>query len=218
MRAPVAVSSIPNGIPMVTLAAILLVVGSARVALADDHPATTGTPAPASPQTLGLFAGAGYLGSPGLSGGVADLGLRYAPLSHLALSFDLGYGVIGGSASTQDRWWLMPAAALVVPVGPATLDVGAGLGLGATSGYSSGSAYVAAPFTPVWAFQLVPAVRGHAMVTLSLGARLDGFARLEVASLLLGGNSIGSRVDNPHPEAADTLWYDLVLGVHFHLL
>jgi hypothetical protein len=162
--------------------------------------------------------GAGYLGNRGLNGAVVTSGVRYLPLRHLALSFDLGYGVIRGSPEVQDRWWLMPAAALVLPAGPVQLDLGAGLGLGATSGYTNWPAYAAAPFGPTWAFQLVPAARAHLQATMPLTEWVDLYGRLELATLLLGGTSLGSRVGNPHPRDGDLEWFALTAGIQFRLL
>lgn len=152
-----------------------------------------------------------------MHGAALSVGLRFSPVRYLALSFDLGYGVIGAQPTVQDRWWLMPAVAFVIPAGPVRIDVGAGLGLGAASGYATWSDYVAAPFTPVWAFQLVPAVRAHAMAALALRSKVDAFVRIDVASLLLGAG-IGFRVGNDQPAARDTIWYDLAVGVHFWVL
>lgn len=171
------------------------------------------------PEKVGVFGGVGYLGSPGLDGMAFALGVRYLPLPALALTFDAGYGVLGGSADVQDRWWLMPSIAAVIPAGRRVhIDVGAGLGFAASSGYASWQDYTAAPFGPAWAYQLVPALRGHAMAILKLTRTMDVFVRLDVGSLLLGGNSIGSRVDDPKPSSSDTLWYDILAGVHFRLL
>lgn len=199
---------------------VSLLGGVAAPAGAAEPPAGS-SPAPpprAVPDRLAFLVGAGYVGSPGLHGADVTFGLRYRPLAHLALSLDLGYGVEGGDSGVQDRWWIMPSVALVVPVGAATLDLGAGLGLGASSGYRSLPAYVAAPFDPIWAYQLVPTVRLHAMISLPVGRRVDLFLRVDAATLLLDGNSFGSRVGDPHPGLADTIWYGLAVGARFRLL
>ena len=167
---------------------------------------------------LGVSAGIGYLTSPDLKGSAFALGARWRAAEHIALGFDAGYGVIGKIPDVQDRWWLMPSVALVMPSGSTALDVGAGLGLGATSGYRSWSEYVAGPFNPVWALQLVPTFRVHLQATRKLTKRLDGFLRLDLASLLLRGNSIGSRVGIPDPAVADTRWLDLLIGIQFRAL
>ena len=173
---------------------------------------------PIAPQQLGIFLGGGYVGSPGLSGIVLASGIRYLPMKHLALSFDLGYGVEARNPDVQDRWWLIPSVAFTLPAGPVQLDLGVGLGLGATSGYTTFSAYVAAPFNPIWAFQLVPTVRAHAVAAMTLTKTVDLFARFDLATLVLGGTSIGSRVGDPHRPASDRIWYDFVVGVQFRIL
>lgn len=190
-----------------TRLAVLALTLTAAVAAADD-----------SSQKLGLFAGAGYLGGAESHGGALNAGVRLATGRHFAFSFDLGYGLINTPRSAQDRWWLIPSAAFVVPLGRTRIDLGAGLGLGASSGYSNWADYGDAPFDPSWAFQLVPTARGHAMVTTSVSRRLELFARLDVASLLLDGNKIGLREGNPRPTLADTLWINLWLGVQLGVL
>ena len=97
------------------------------------------------------------------------------------------------------------------------IDLGAGLGLGATSGYPSWSAYEAAPFTPIWAFQLVPAAAVHARASVRLTRRVDLFFRAGGGSLILDGSTIGSRMGNPHPTTADQIWYELRIGVQLRL-
>ena len=69
-----------------------------------------------------------------------------------------------------------------------------------------------------WAFQLAPAVRGHGIATIQLNSHFDAFARLDVGSLLLEGNTIGIRDGNPRPGIMDTLWINLSLGLSFRLL
>src|SRR5450755_1705652 len=83
---------------------------------------------PRPPDTLSLFAAAGYLGSPGASGGAFSSGLRLRLGAHMAGSFDVGYGILDTFAGTQDRWWAMPAIAFVVPAGPVRFDLGVGAG------------------------------------------------------------------------------------------
>jgi hypothetical protein len=171
------------------------------------------------PQKLGLLAGAGYLGSPGMNGAAGVVGVRYLPIKYLALSFDFGWGVIGRMPDVQDRWWLMPSVAVVVPAGQRVrLDFGAGVGFATSSGYPSWSAFTSGPFEPVWAYQLAPALRGHAMALVTLTGRVDLFVRFDVGSLLLDDNSIGIRVPGPRPSKTDTVFYDLLVGVHFRLL
>jgi hypothetical protein len=183
-------------------------------------PAGVVSVAPAGPSAhrLELWAGSGYLAAPGYSGAALDLGLRCPVAPHLALSFDLGYGVVGRSSEVQDRWWLMPAIAWVIPMGPVRTDLGAGVGLGATSGYASMSAYEAGPFSPTWAYQMVPAARAHALATLAITPDVALFGRLDVASLLLQGTSIGSRVGGVDPPVDDRVWGGVTLGAALGVL
>jgi hypothetical protein len=170
-------------------------------------------------EKVGLFGGAGYLASPGLGGAAFMLGVRYLPIKYVAVAFDAGYGVIGHAPEVQDRWWLMPSVAVVLPLRRVSFDLGVGLGLGACSGYASWDAYVASPFGPAWALQLVPALRGHAAAIVRASKQVDVFVRFDVASVL--GNSIGSRVDDPHPPTnawRDDSWLDLMVGVHARVL
>jgi hypothetical protein len=175
-------------------------------------------------RTLGLFASVGYVGSPSANGVAADEGIRWGLSRHLALSFDFGYGNMGASGKVQDpthnvedRWWLMPAVAWVIPTSRMLLDFGAGVGFATASGYPSWSFFGAHPFGPVWAFQLAPAVRLHAVASTRVSRRIDLFALLQVGSLLLGGNSIGIRSANVDTSLMDTTWLNLSFGVRYRL-
>jgi hypothetical protein len=160
---------------------------------------------------LGLFTGLGSIGSPGAFGGAFLAGVRWQPCSHFAASLDLGYGLMSTSPGVQDRWWVIPAAALVIPAGRLRLDFGLGVGVGTTSGYGSWSDYVAGPFSPIWHYT-VPVVRAHVMAATDLTRDLDGFVRLDVASLLLSGSS------GPYEGGMDTTWVALWFGVDFRML
>ncbi len=101
-------------------AAIVVLLGAPRAAA--DTPTSLQQPAP----TVGLFASLGYLGSPGANGAATDEGVRWGVSRHLALSFDFGYGVLGAwgnvadpTHKVEDRWWIMPAVAWVIPAGRA---------------------------------------------------------------------------------------------------
>ncbi len=182
-------------------------------ARAETAPATLSAPA-----RLEVFAGAGYLSSPGGNGGALAAGLRWAATRHLGVSFDLGYGVLRSSPGVEDRWWLMPALELSVPAGRLRLDLGGGLGLAASSGYVGWPQYVAGPFDPTWAYQLVPGARAHLSASLAPEPGWQLFARLEAGTLLLGGTKIGSRVGNPNPSSMDTATVFLWIGVRWRLL
>ena len=61
------------------------------------------------------------------------------------LSAELGYGVLGGSRGVQDRWWILASYAWRTPLDGATsLELGGGLGAGASSGYTDLDAFAAA--------------------------------------------------------------------------
>jgi hypothetical protein len=160
---------------------------------------------------LGLLAGVVGLASPGAYGSALGAGLRLRLGGYFAASVDLGYGLAGTSPGLQDRWWLFPAIAGIIPVGRLRFDLGAGFGVATSSGYASWAGYEAAPFGPIWHFT-VPAVRAHLAAALPVAHRLDLFARLEVVSLLLIGPP------NPDAELMDTLWIGLWIGIQYRLL
>jgi hypothetical protein len=174
--------------------------------------------ASAAEPRLSVFADSGVLASPGGAGAALSAGLRYSPWRYVSFGFDLGYGLLDTKVSEQDRWWLVPTVAGVLPLGRVRLELGAGLGLGTASGYPSWSAFRAAPFAPAWAFQLAPLARGHAQVSLAISERVEVFGRLEVGGLLLEGNRIGFRDNNPRPSLAETTWGQLALGAQFGVL
>lgn len=186
--------------------ALVIVATAGRTARADESIEPRTLPAPHS---LGLFAGVGAIGSPGADGGAFLTGLRLGVGRHFAASVDLGYGLLSAPPTIQDRWWVIPSAALVIPAGSVRLDLGAGAGLGTSSGYVSWSDYDARPFTPIWHYT-VPAVRAHALAAIEVAHNLDLFARVDVASLL----SVGSRTGG----AMDTTWFALWIGVEPRLL
>jgi hypothetical protein len=160
-----------------------------------------------SPRNWSLYAGAGYLGSPGAYGEAFTAGVRYAILPHLALSADLGYGLLNAGPIDEDRWWVIPSVAWVMHAGRVTFDFGGGAGVGTASGYASWSAYFARPFDPTWAVT-APAVRAHATLAYALDPRLDVFVRPEIASLL-GATS--------RPELTDSTWVGVWVGVQTRL-
>jgi hypothetical protein len=165
------------------------------------------------PRKLRAFVGLGYVGSPGGDGGAVLGGLRLSMGKHLALSFDAGYSAL---SSKQDRWWLMPSIALVVPAGPVRFDAGAGLVLGTSSAFSTWSDFAAD--RTLWASQGVPAVRGHAIAAVTLTPRFELFARVDVSSQLLEGNTLGWRTGDGPTRNADTMWINLWLGGQFSIL
>jgi hypothetical protein len=185
--------------------AVVLATNAGRAARADESFEPRAVPAPHS---VALFAGLGALGSPGAVGGAFLTGLRLGVGRHFAASLDLGYGLLTAAPTIQDRWWVIPSAALVIPAGSLRLDLGSGAGVGTSSGYVSWSDYDARPFTPVWHYT-VPAVRAHATLAMQAARDLEVFARVDVASLLSVGSPAG---------AMDTTWVALWLGVEPRLL
>jgi len=163
---------------------------------------------------LSAFASTGYLGSSGASGGAFATGVRLALGRHFALGFDLGYGLIATQTILEDRWWLIPSMAVVLParIGSLrpTFDLGAGFGWGTSSGYKNWSEYAAQPFSADWAYQLVPTFRVHAIASLPLTSTVDVFARAEAAAMVMP--------DDTHATATDTTWFMFSIGTRFDLL
>ena len=172
------------------------------------------TPRAGEPMKLSVFTAAGYLGTGGGNGGVIATGARYMVGDHFALGLDLGYGLMAVQAAMQDRWWIIPSMAVVLPtrVGkvPLSFDIGAGFGWGTSSGYKSWDTYAARPFSADWAFQLVPAVRAHAIAAVSVSHSVDVFLRADAAAMILAQNS-GSN-------DADAMWLMLAMGTRFRML
>ncbi len=162
---------------------------------------------------LGLFVGTGYLGTPSGHGVAISGGLRFPLGRHLALGFDVGYGFTGAHAAVEDRWWLLPSAAFVVPLGRWSFELGVGAGLGTASGFASWSAYTSDHTD--WAYQLAPAGRLHARVAFDVSPGFTLFARFEVATLWTQSNVIGFREGSGHASSAENLWFGLCLGAQF---
>ena len=160
---------------------------------------------------LSGFVGVGYLGSPGGSGAGASTGVRLGVGTHFAASFDLGYGFLAAAPFVQDRWWVIPAVALVIPVGQVRFDIGVGLGVGTAAAFASWHDY-GADHTR-WAVQLIPAVRAHGVAAVALTHRLELFARVDAGALLVEGNSIGVRDGGPPRPITDTTWITLGVGL-----
>jgi hypothetical protein len=167
---------------------------------------------------VGLQVGLGQLlAAPGY-GPALTTGVRVRFTEHFVGMFDAGYGVLATGPTTQDRWWLMPSLALTFPVASLRVDLGAGVGLGASSGYANLPAFLKSPFGPDWAFQLVPAARVHASVAMPVSQHFTVFARLEAASLFLQGTSIGSRNGQQQNDSfANDTWVHFALGGEFGL-
>jgi hypothetical protein len=178
---------------------------------------------PAPPHLeLALVGGVAAMGSPGEIGLAFALGTRLALGRYSALRFDVGYGVMGGSRSLEDRWWLVPSFAAVIPVERLRVEVGAGLGFATSSGYTDFDAFVREPFDDDWAYQLVPAVRGHLALWLDLEESIAAYVQIDAGGLLTAGNDIGLRV-GPNggagiPSDAQLVWATLTVGTSHDLL
>ncbi|MBK7863852.1 MAG: hypothetical protein IPJ65_35645 [Archangiaceae bacterium] len=159
---------------------------------------------------LGLFVGTGVLATPQGVGGPAQLGVRLQLARHFAVGFDGGYALISASPHLQDRWWLMPALAVVVPLGRLELDLGAGVGLGTSSAFGSWDAF--AHDRNAWELGFYPAVRVHAVASFPLTARLEVYLRAEAAALVTG-TPIGSREGDVIANFASTAWLNGGAGV-----
>ncbi len=164
-------------------------------------------PTAAAPSRVELYAGGGYLASQGSGGAAANVGTRVRLMKHLAATFDFGWGLLHGAGEAEDRWWLMPSLELTLPLGPLRADLGGGVGLATASGYPDVATFGQRPFGPDWAFQLAPATREYLRVSWG-----RWFARADVGSLLLDGNSVGIRRGNPSPTGEQTHWALLWLG------
>ena len=186
--------------------ALFLTVALPCVAHANGADVMTDTSADPGSKGLALYAGAGVLGSPGSVGTDVALGLRLRAATHLALNLDTAYGLVGATGVAQDRWWAIPAIAAVASLGSTTLDVGAGMGVGTTSGYASWSAYGAAPFTPTW-HHTVPSAQLHAALSFPLGP-VDAMARAQ-AGTLLGVAGLAP---------ANGTWLGITLGIQARIL
>jgi hypothetical protein len=199
----------------ISILAFTLAMIASSTALADDKPnpdrTTTHDDGVAK---LSAFASTGYLGTSGANGGAVSTGVRLALGEHFALGLDLGYGLIATANAMQDRWWLIPSMAVVVPTRIAsrktTFDFGVGFGAGTSSGYASSSEYSAHPFTADWAYQLIPTARAHAIAAMTVTPSLDLFIRADAAAMIMP--------DGTHATVTDTTWLMFSLGARFRLL
>ncbi|MBN8610330.1 MAG: hypothetical protein J0L92_07085 [Deltaproteobacteria bacterium] len=182
---------------------------------ADDRPSAV------SAMQLDLVGGIAAIEAPGEVGLAFALGARLALGRYTALRFDIGYGVLGGSRSLEDRWWLIPSFAVVIPIERLRIELGVGVGFATSSGYTDFDAFVRAPFDDDWAYQLIPAARGHAAFWLELGADVDAYAQLDAGGLIVEGNTLGLRVGPNQgteiPSAAQRVWSTLTVGTSIRL-
>jgi hypothetical protein len=176
-----------------------------------DLPADSASPrAPCA--RVGLLGAAALLASPDVGAGVAlDLGARVEIRGRYVIGLDLGYGVLGASRATEDRWWILASYGWLAPLGGGTvLELGGAVGAGAASGYRGLDHFVAAPFDPDWGYQLVPALTARTRLWFSVDAHLDAFVGVELGSLL-PVPGVGVREGNA-TTTGDPLWGTLSVG------
>jgi hypothetical protein len=208
--------------PHVAITFVLLVSALTAHARA-DAPRLELAPASSAPRPavqLELVGGVSALAAPGEIGLAFVLGTRLALGRYTALRFDIGYGVMGGERSLEDRWWLVPSFAAVIPLGATRLELGLGVGFATSSGYSSFEAFAREPFEDDWAYQLVPAVRGHAALWLEVSPAVDAYVQLDAGGLVTAGNEIGLRAgpNGGAPSDAQLTWMTLTIGTSHDLL
>lgn len=183
------------------VAFVVLALGPTYSAMASPPPEQDAAADHDDVERLGMFASLGYLATAGGGNGSAfTTGIRLAVGRHLAIGADLGWGLLATPAVVEDRWWIMPTMALVLPAqvhGRRTaFDLGAGFGVGTSSGYSSLSVFADRPFAPDWAFQVFPAGRVHAAAYVAATRDLDFFVRADAASLILPSSSARTMTDS----------------------
>lgn len=167
------------------------------------------------PFQLDLVGGVSAMGAPGERGAALSLGARLALGRFAAVRFDVGYGVMGGSRSLEDRWFLVPSFSAVVPLDRLRLELGFGVGLATASGYRDLEAFVRAPFDDDWAYQLIPTARGLAALWVEVGRDVDFYLQVDAAGLVIEGNDIGLRVgprNGDVPTVAERFFATLTIG------
>ena len=159
---------------------------------------------------IGVVGGAALLGSDTGAGLAFDLGARVELNATHALSFRIGYGVLVGERETQDRWWILATYGghLTLAQG-LRLELGGGLGAGAVSGYDDLDAFIAAPFDPTWAYQLLPAMAVHTRLGWETGD-VSCFASAELGALM-DVPGLGVR-EGSAAQAGDLMWFTMSVG------
>jgi hypothetical protein len=185
---------------------LLAVFARPTPALADGgqpsaRPTTLANPTkPAPKRHLAWTLGAAEIGSAGENGAAFTVGILFRPIRFLQTSVEFGYGLLDGARGPEDRWWVMPTLALVIPAGRMSFDLGGGVGSGTVSGYQTWPSYFAHPFDPCWHIT-EPAVRGHLGFSVPLTGSIDLWGRADVGTIVA-----------PAP-ASDTQWHGLTIGV-----
>ena len=159
---------------------------------------------------IGVAGGAALLGSDTGAGLAFDLGARVELDSTHALSFRIGYGVLVGERETQDRWWILATYGGHLALAPGLrLELGGGLGAGAVSGYDHLDAFIAAPFDPTWAYQLLPAATVHTRLWWEAG-NVSFFVGAEFGALM-DVPGLGVREGSAR-QAGDLMWFTVSVG------
>ena len=161
-------------------------------------------------ERIGVVGGAALLGSDTGAGLAFDLGARLELNATYALSFRIGYGVLVGESETQDRWWILATYGghLTLAEG-LRLELGGGLGAGAVSGYEDVDAFIAAPFDPTWAYQLLPAMAVHTRLWWE-ASDVSCFASAELGALM-DVPGLGVR-EGSAAQAGDLMWFTVSVG------
>lgn len=168
-----------------------------------------------APLRSGVVGSASLLGTPDVGAGLAfDLGARFELNTTHAFSLRAGYGVLVGDRETQDRWWMLASYGVQLPLDRGLrVELGGGLGAGAVSGYDNLDAFIAAPFDPHWAYQLLPAATVHARLWIEDGAHTSWFVGAELGGLV-DVPGLGVREGNAH-QASDLMWLTCSVGTAF---
>lgn len=161
-------------------------------------------------ERIGVVGGAALLGSDTGAGLAFDLGARLELNATHALSFRIGYGVLVGERETQDRWWILATYGGHIPLTPELrLELGGGLGAGAVSGYENLDAFIAAPFDPTWAYQLLPAATVHTRLWWEV-AGVSAFVGAELGAVM-DVPGLGVREGSAR-QAGDLMWFTVSMG------
>jgi|GEM_PF-2389264 len=176
------------------------------------------SPTPARAAHFEIAGGLAALGGTDTGGVALTLGGRLLLGSFSVLRLDVGYGLVGNDHEVQDRWWILPGYALLIPIDTMRLEIGASLGFATSSGYPDLAAFGDAPFNPRWALQLVGAARGHVALWFDLDESNAAFIELAVGTLHLEGNDAGVRHGIDNATAAETVWWTLTVGTTFDVL
>lgn len=187
---------------LVAAAILAFTLAASSIAQAEVHGPTS--------ERIGVVGGAALLASDTGAGLAFDLGTRLELDTTHALSFRIGYGVLVGERETQDKWWILATYGGHFTLAEGLrLELGGGLGAGAVSGYEDVDAFIAAPFDPTWAYQMLPAATVHTRLWWQAG-EVSCFASAELGALM-DVPGLGVREGSAR-QAGDLMWFTLSLG------